>query len=42
MMHGPCGTLNPNNIRMKKDGSWKNRYPKQFCDETTIGNDSFQ
>ncbi|GLT72836.1 hypothetical protein SLA2020_447350 [Shorea laevis] len=26
---------------MKKDGSCKNHYPKQFCDETTIDNDSF-
>ena len=41
MMHSPCGTLNPNNICMKKYRSCKNRYPKQFCDETTIGNDSF-
>jgi hypothetical protein len=41
MMHGPCDTFNPNNICMKKDGNCKNHYPKQFCDETTIGNDSF-
>jgi hypothetical protein len=41
MMHGPCGVLNPNNICMKKDGSCKNHYPKNFCDQTIVGNDSF-
>jgi hypothetical protein len=26
---------------MKKDERCKKHYPKQFCDETNIGNDSF-
>ena len=41
MMHGPSGVLNPDNICMKKNGNCKNHYPKYFCDQTTVGNDSF-
>ena len=33
--------LNPSNICMKKDETCKNHYPKKFCEETTVRNDSF-
>ncbi|XP_021757467.1 uncharacterized protein LOC110722506 [Chenopodium quinoa] len=44
MMHGPCGMLNPECPCMKKTGvkrSCKNKYPKQFCNETTNNKDGY-
>ncbi|XP_058746222.1 uncharacterized protein LOC131619101 [Vicia villosa] len=40
MIHGPCGVLNQRSPCMK-DGQCKKRYPKQFCDETRQGTDSY-
>ena len=40
-MHGPCGALNPENICIKRTSRCKNHYPRDFCEQTTIGNDSF-
>ena len=41
MMHGPCGALNLENICMKRTGWCKNHYPRDFCEQTTVGNNSF-
>ena len=41
MMHGPCDALNSENICMKRTGRCKNHYPRDFCEQTNIGNDSF-
>ncbi|XP_021724481.1 uncharacterized protein LOC110691830 [Chenopodium quinoa] len=44
MMHGPCGILNPECPCMRKNGiklSCKNKYPKQFFDETTNNKDGY-
>ncbi|XP_021713592.1 uncharacterized protein LOC110681775 [Chenopodium quinoa] len=44
MMHGPCGILNPECPCMRKDDlklSCKNKYPKQFCSETTNNKDGY-
>ena len=41
MMHGPYGALNSENICMKKTSRCKNHYPRDFCEQTTVGNDSF-
>ena len=41
MMHGPCGALNLENICIKKTCRCKNHYPRDFCEQTTVGNDSF-
>ncbi|GAA0184576.1 hypothetical protein LIER_31864 [Lithospermum erythrorhizon] len=40
MMHGPCGDLNPGNVRMV-DGRCKNHYPKAFSDYTTHGKGTY-
>ncbi|KAK9111586.1 hypothetical protein Scep_019105 [Stephania cephalantha] len=41
MMHGPCGTLNPNNVCMDSDGKCKNNFPKPFRDCTSHGKGSY-
>ena len=41
MMHGPCGDLNPNNICMKNNGKCKSHYPKEYCSQTYLGNNSY-
>ncbi|XP_021756069.1 uncharacterized protein LOC110721228 [Chenopodium quinoa] len=44
MMHGPCGILNPECPCMRKNGlrrTCKNKYPKQFCSETTNNKDGY-
>ncbi|XP_027768140.1 uncharacterized protein LOC107002396 isoform X1 [Solanum pennellii] len=41
MMHGPCGNLNPTNSCMKKKGCCKNKYPKEFAEQTTKGKNSY-
>ncbi|XP_050919085.1 uncharacterized protein LOC127136587 [Lathyrus oleraceus] len=40
MIHGPCGVLNQSSLCMK-NGHCKKRYPKDFCEETRQGNDSY-
>eukprot|EP00798_Chlamydomonas_sp_ICE-L_P000109 gene109-5521_t len=40
MMHGPCGTLNPNAPCMK-DGACTKHYPKDFCPETRDSPDGY-
>ena len=39
MLRGPCGALNQENICMKKIGRCKNHYPRDFCEQTIVGND---
>ena len=34
MLRGLCGSANPQNVCMKKNGLCKNSYPKGFCDAT--------
>ncbi|KAL6661674.1 hypothetical protein ACP70R_001058 [Stipagrostis hirtigluma subsp. patula] len=41
MMHGPCGTLNPNCPCTKDRDSCKNHYPRAFSDTTLQGKDSY-
>ncbi|PWZ32213.1 60S ribosomal protein L2, mitochondrial [Zea mays] len=41
MMHGPCGSLNPNCPCTKGRASCKNHYPQPFCDATLQGKDSY-
>ncbi|XP_027169382.1 uncharacterized protein LOC113769103 [Coffea eugenioides] len=43
MMHGPCGSKNPNNVCMqgKKVRFCKNKYPKQWADSTTHGQNAY-
>ncbi|PWZ30743.1 hypothetical protein Zm00014a_021326 [Zea mays] len=41
MMHGPCGSLNPNCPCTKGRASCKNHYPWPFCDATLQGKDSY-
>lgn len=40
MIHGPCGSLNPNSPCMK-DGLCSKRYPRCFNLETQTGNDGY-
>ena len=40
MMHGPCGTLNPNALCMK-DGKCSKRYPRNFQENTTENEDGY-
>ncbi|XP_022894082.1 uncharacterized protein LOC111408566 [Olea europaea var. sylvestris] len=39
-MHGPCGNLNPKNICIEKN-SCKNKYPKDYCNSTIFGDNSY-
>ncbi|CAK8531867.1 unnamed protein product [Lathyrus sativus] len=41
MIHGPCGVLNQKSPCMKNGHCKKKRYPKEFCEETRQGNDSY-
>ncbi|KAL6648338.1 hypothetical protein ACP70R_012562 [Stipagrostis hirtigluma subsp. patula] len=41
MMHGPCGTLNPNCPYTKDRDSCKNHYPRAFSETTLQGKDSY-
>ncbi|XP_023771489.1 uncharacterized protein LOC111920145 [Lactuca sativa] len=41
MIHGPCGSLNPFNVCMKKKGSCKNLYPKDFSSQTIQTDDAY-
>ncbi|XP_022856844.1 uncharacterized protein LOC111377922 [Olea europaea var. sylvestris] len=40
-MHGPCGTLNPKNICMLASSGCKNKYPKDYCNSTIFGDNSY-
>ncbi|PWZ17599.1 ATP-dependent DNA helicase PIF1 [Zea mays] len=41
MMHGPCGSLNPNCPCTKGHASCKNQYPRHFREATMQGKDSY-
>jgi len=43
MLHGPCGLFNRNAHCMKKSKGkiCDRKYPRQFCDHTTIGRDGY-
>ncbi|PWZ43652.1 putative ubiquitin-like-specific protease 1B [Zea mays] len=41
MMHGPCGSLNPNCPCTKGRASCKNQYPRHFREATMQGKDSY-
>ncbi|XP_062119226.1 uncharacterized protein LOC133832974 [Humulus lupulus] len=41
MIHGPCGSINPKNVCMKKEGKCRNRYPKSFCSITTQAQNAY-
>uniref|UniRef100_A0A915DNQ1 Uncharacterized protein n=1 Tax=Ditylenchus dipsaci TaxID=166011 RepID=A0A915DNQ1_9BILA len=45
MMHGPCGTLKMDSVCMAEDKQGKRfcskRFPKEFRNDTAIGNDSY-
>ena len=40
MMHGPCGDLNQQILVWKK-GYCKNKYPKEFVEQTTKGENPY-
>ncbi|XP_071926211.1 uncharacterized protein [Coffea arabica] len=40
MMHGPCGSLNKENVCMR-NGMCKNHYPKDYLEQTTHSEDSY-
>ncbi|XP_073301543.1 uncharacterized protein [Primulina huaijiensis] len=40
MMHGPCGNSNKKNSCMV-EGRCKNRYPRQFCEKSALGENGY-
>lgn len=40
MIHGPCGSINPNSSCMK-DGKCSKRYPRQLLHDTQTGEDGY-
>lgn len=40
-MHGPCENLNPKNVSMLTNNCCKNKYPKNYCNITTFGDNSY-
>ncbi|XP_022881047.1 uncharacterized protein LOC111398365 [Olea europaea var. sylvestris] len=40
-MHGPCGNLNPKNVCMLSSSGCKNKYPKDYCNSTIFGDNSY-
>ena len=40
IVHGPCGEMNRNTPCMK-DGKCSKGFPKQFCEEITLGEDQY-
>ncbi|CAF1146398.1 unnamed protein product, partial [Brachionus calyciflorus] len=40
MMHGPCGESNPNSPCMV-DGKCSKKFPKEFCEETILENNTY-
>ncbi|XP_022841967.1 uncharacterized protein LOC111365659 [Olea europaea var. sylvestris] len=41
MMHGPCRNLNLKNVCMKKNFVCKNKYSRDYVENTSLGNDSY-
>ncbi|XP_009776910.1 uncharacterized protein [Nicotiana sylvestris] len=41
MMHGPCGSLNPTSPCMKKMRQSKFKYPRDYANETSKGQNSY-
>lgn len=40
-MHGPYGNLNPKNVCMLASSGCKNKHPKDYCDSTIFGDNSY-
>jgi hypothetical protein len=40
-MHGPCGDLNPKNVCMESNEKCKNKFPRDYCNITTFGDNSY-
>lgn len=40
-MHGSCGNLNPKNTCKGKNNCYKNKYPKDYCNSTMFGDNSY-
>jgi hypothetical protein len=40
-MHGPCGNLNTKNVCMEANKGCKNKYPRDFCNNTIFGQNSY-
>ncbi|XP_022883704.1 uncharacterized protein LOC111400528 [Olea europaea var. sylvestris] len=40
-MHGPCENLNPKNVCMLTSSGCKNKYPKDYCNSTIFGDNSY-
>ncbi|XP_022850601.1 uncharacterized protein LOC111372478 [Olea europaea var. sylvestris] len=40
-MHGPCGNLNPKNVCLLASSDCKNKYPKDYCNSTIFGDNSY-
>ena len=40
MVHGPCGSINPQSLRMQ-EGYCSKKYPKQYISESQLGADSY-
>jgi hypothetical protein len=41
MIHGPCGEFNERSPCMDPDQGCTKRYPRAFCDETSVGEDGY-
>ncbi|XP_022883872.1 uncharacterized protein LOC111400713 [Olea europaea var. sylvestris] len=41
MMHGHCENLNPKNVCMEKNFVCKKKYPRDYVENTSLGNDSY-
>ncbi|OBZ78054.1 hypothetical protein A0H81_02325 [Grifola frondosa] len=41
MLHGPCGPAHPNAPCMSENATCSKRYPRDFCEETTMGEDGY-
>jgi hypothetical protein len=41
MIHGPCGEFNRQSPCMDPEQGCTKRYPRAFCDETTVGEDGY-
>lgn len=41
MMYGPCGNLSPKNVCMEKNFVCKNKYPRDYVEDTSLSYDSY-